>query len=79
MDLSNDDLVRTFVRRTIDSHKEIDFTSKSFTIQINGLPEASEFNSSYSDAKEELKEKVNGIIDSVFSDLEQNRCCCLIL
>lgn len=77
MDLTNDIEIREFVKRTINNHKEIDFTSKDFTIQINGLPDTSGFVNSYENAKEEIKNNVNNIIDNVFNELEK-KCCCIL-
>ena len=77
MDLTNDEEVREFVKKTINNHKEIEFNSKDFVIQINGLSDTTDFTNSYENAKENIKNKVNNIIDNVFNELEK-KCCCLL-
>lgn len=76
MDLNDEETVCKFVKRTVKAHPEIKFRSSTFMDQLLTLSDDTviEFNEAYNAAKEELKDKVNLVIDHAFDELVACRC-----
>lgn len=79
MDLNDEKAVKEFVERTIKEHPEVKFRSATFTQQLLTISDdtVTEFNEAYNAAREELKNKVNLIIDQAFDELIS--CNCLLV